>query len=92
MDGKVTINDLDLNMDDNDDSNVSDESFDHDEEYQKEFKKENKDEDLATYENQEDHFQLPFQQHQALLTDQSDQSKSGSVKRLKPQKHKRQNI
>ena len=68
-DGRVTINDLDLNLDDNDDddSNASDESFDHDKEYQDEHDKEEKTrfDNLATNEVQEDHFQLPFQQNQA---------------------------
>ena len=67
--GRVTINDLDLNLDDDDDdnSNASDESFDHDQEYQDEHDKEEatRFDDLATDEVQEDHFQLPFQQHQA---------------------------
>ena len=87
-DGRVTINDLDLNMDDDDDdSNASDESFKHDEEYQKEFDNdENRgDKDLNTDETQEDHFNLPFQQHHALLTDhpKSRSVKSRSVKKPK---------
>ena len=61
-DGKVTINDLDLNLDDNNDNdiNASDESFDHDKEYQDEFDKEGKDDDLATDEVQDDHFSFCF--------------------------------
>ena len=72
QDRRVTINDLDLNIHDDDaDSNASDKSFKHDEEYQKEFdnNKRNGDEDLNTDEIQEYHFNLPFQQHHALLTD-----------------------
>ena len=79
-DSRVTINDLDLNMDDDDnDSNASDESFKHDEEYQKEFDNEEKkgDEDLNTDESEEDYFNLSFQQHHALFTDHP---KSRSVK------------
>ena len=68
--------------DDDDDSNASDESFEHDEEYQKEFDNDEKkgDEDLNTDESQEDHFNLPFQQHHALLTDHP---KSRSVRKSK---------
>ena len=49
-DGRVSINDLDLNpVDNNDDSsNTSDKSFDHDKEYQEELDREGKDDDLAT--------------------------------------------
>ena len=41
-DGRVSINNLDLNLDDDnsDDSNASDESFDNDKKYQDEFDKE----------------------------------------------------
>ena len=43
-DGRVSINDLDLNLDDDNDdnSNASDKSFDHDKVYQEEFEKEEK--------------------------------------------------
>ena len=57
-DDRVTINDLDFNLDNN--SNASDKRFVHNNEYEKEFKKEGQDEDLATNKTQEDHFQLPF--------------------------------
>ena len=72
LDGKITIHDLDLNRADDDDnnSNASNKNFVHDKEYQKEFdnnlRKEDK--DLNTNGTQEDHFRLPFQQHNALLT------------------------
>ena len=86
-DGKVTINNLDLNLNDkdDDDSNVSDESFDHDKEYQEEFEKEEKTrfEDLATDEVQDDHFQLPFQQHQALLTFNQSKLRSAKLRSVK---------
>ena len=66
--GRVSINDLNFNLDNNDDndSNTSDESFDQDKGYQKQFKHKSKDEDLATNKAQEDHFQLPIQQHHAF--------------------------
>ena len=86
-DGKVTINDLDLNLndDDNNDSNASDESFFHDKEYQEEFNKEEKMrfEDLATDEVQDDHFQLPLQQHQALLTFNKSKVRSAKLRSVK---------
>ena len=66
---------------DNDDnnSNASDKCFKHDEEYQKEFDNDKKkgDEELNTDESQEDHFNLPLQQHHTLFTDHP---KSRSVK------------
>ena len=48
-DGRVSINDLNLNLDDDDDeeSNASDESFDHNKEYQEEFEKKKR-QDLKT--------------------------------------------
>ena len=51
-DDRVSINNLDLNLDNNnnDHSNASDESFDHNKEYQKKFDGEGKDDDLATNE------------------------------------------
>ena len=49
-DGRVTINDLDLSMNDENESNASNKSFDHNEEYQKEFDNNEKpgNEDLNT--------------------------------------------
>ena len=100
-DNRVSINDLNLNLDNNDDdnSNTSDESFDNNKEYQGDFDKEGKDNNLATNEVQEDHLQLPFQQHQTatLLTDNPSKirsAKSRSVKGMKKKtkKHKRQKI
>ena len=79
---RVRISDLDLNLND-DDRNASDESFDHDEEYHKEFDKESKDKDLATGKVHDTHFQLPFQQHHALVTDKPSKvrSEGNAVKR-----------
>ena len=94
IDGRATINDLDLNMnDDNDNSNASDESFDHDKEYQKEFVNDKKkgDEDLNTDKTQEDYFNLPFQQHHALLTDQP-KTRCVRESRKRTLKHKQQKL
>ena len=96
-DDRVSINDLDLdlNLDDDDDdySNSSDESFDHDKEYQEEFEKEEKTrfEDLATDEVQDNHFQLPFQQHQAatLLIDNLSTIRSTKVRSVKEMRKKK---
>ena len=83
---------MDLNLNDNgdDDSNASDESFNHDEEYQDEFDKEEKTrfEDLATDEVQDDHFQLPFQQHQALMTTIQPKARSAKGRSVKGRKQK----
>ena len=94
-DRRVSINDLDLNLDDDDDddSNASDESFDHDKEYQEEFEKEEKTrfDDLATDEVQDDHFQFPFQQHQAatLLTDNPSKIRSAKIRSVNKMKRKK---
>ena len=86
-------NNNDSNNDSNNESNTSDKSFDHDKEYQKEFEKERKDEDLATNKVQEDHFQLPFQQHHDLLTDNLSKMRSvWKSKKKGTKKRKRQQI
>ena len=87
--GKVTINDLDLNLDDddNDDSNAYDKSFVNDQEYQDKHDKEGETrfDDLATNKAQETHFQLPFQLHQAatLLADHLSKLRSVKVRSMK---------
>ena len=98
-DGRVSINNLDLNLDDknNDNSNAPDESFDYGKEYQEEFDREGNDDDLTTNEVKDDHFQLPFQQNHAHLIDKPSNIRSAkvrSVKELKKKtkKHKRQKI
>ena len=77
--------DLNLNNDDDDNSNASDESFDHDKEYQEEFGKEEKTrfDNLATEKTQDDHFQLQFQQHQALLTFNQSKLRSKKLRSVK---------
>ena len=93
-DGRVSINNLNLNLydDNNNDRNASDESFDHDKENQEELDKEEKTRfyDLAKDEVQEDHFQLPFQQHQAavLLLDNHSEIRDAKVKSVKEKKKK----
>ena len=93
-DGRVSINNLNLNLydDNNNDRNASDESFDHDKENQEELDKEEKTRfyDLAKDEVQEDHFQLPFQQHQAaaLLLDKLSKIRSAKVRSVKEKKKK----
>ena len=73
-DSRVTINDLNLKMDNDDNNrNASGESFDHDKEYQKNMRKKIKMKNLQPTKTQVDNFQLPFQQYHALLTDQSKQ-------------------
>ena len=91
-DNRVSINDLDLNLDDNnnDNSNTFDDSFEHNKEYQEEFDRKEKDNDLATNKVQEDHFPLPFQQHQAatLLTDKPSKLRSTKVRSMEGLKKK----
>lgn len=92
-DGKVTINDLDLNLnnDDDNDSSASDEGFDHDKEYQEEFEKKEKTrfEALATDEVQDNHFQLPFQQYQALLTLNQSKLRNEKLRSVKGEKSRK---
>ena len=55
--------------------------------------KESEDGDLATNKVQEDHFQLPFQQHNALLTDNLSKMKSvEKSKKKRTTKYKHQKI
>ena len=93
-DGRVRISDLNLILNDNnnDNSNALDESFDDDKEYQKEFEKEGEDEDLATNKVQDNHFQLPFQHHHALVTDKPSKARSVGKMKKRTKKHKRQKI
>ena len=90
-DGRVSSSNLDLNLDDNNDknSNASDKSFDCNKEYQIKSEIECKDEALSTNEVQDDHFQLLFQQHHALITDKPSKMRSvGKSKMKRTKKHK----